>query len=196
MEETKRVRLHGMWHSTYSKRVEMALKIKDIPYEYVEEDLRNKSSSLLHTPRLLPDDPHPRSKVRFWASFIQQQLFESTGKFIRSDGEAQEKAREEVLEKMKVFEEGIKEFFAEDIRTIDDTKLGFMDILVSTTFSSYKAYEQVLGVKVLEPEKNPLLFTWVTSLNKLPIVQELLPPDDKLVAILQSIRQNALQSSN
>lgn len=104
-----------------------------------------------------------------------------------SDEEAQEKAVEEVQEKMKVLEEGIKEFSAEDIRTSDGKKLGFMDVLVSTTFSTYK---------VLEPEKNPLIYTRVTNLHVLPVVQELLPPHDKLVAILQGIRQDALKSSD
>lgn len=41
------VKLHGNWssHSTY--RVIWALSLKDIPYEYVEEDLTNESNSLL-----------------------------------------------------------------------------------------------------------------------------------------------------
>lgn len=48
MEEKKnKVTLHGMWASRYSKRVEIALKIKGILYEYVEEDLKNKSESLI-----------------------------------------------------------------------------------------------------------------------------------------------------
>jgi glutathione S-transferase len=119
------------------------------------------------------------------------------GKLILSDEEAQEKSVEEVQEKMKVLEESIKKkFSAEDIRTSDGKKLGFMDVLVSTTFSTYKAYEGVLGVKVLEPEKNPLIYTRVTNLHVLPVVQELLPPHDKLVAILQGIRQDALKSSD
>ncbi|OVA09026.1 Glutathione S-transferase [Macleaya cordata] len=48
MEEgQKAVKLHGMWGSYFSKKVELALKIKGIPYEYVEEDLTNKSKLLL-----------------------------------------------------------------------------------------------------------------------------------------------------
>jgi len=47
MAEKDKVILHGMWASPYSKRVELALNFKGIPYEYVEEDLRNKSELLL-----------------------------------------------------------------------------------------------------------------------------------------------------
>jgi glutathione S-transferase len=108
MEEEQKVKLYGMWASTYVKRVEVALRAKGIACEYIEEDLSNKSQALLQydpvhnevpvlvhngkpitessiileyidetwkqAPRLLPDDPYQRAKVRFWASFIQQQV--------------------------------------------------------------------------------------------------------------------------
>ncbi|KAK3226837.1 hypothetical protein Dsin_006699 [Dipteronia sinensis] len=47
MEGKNQVKLHGVWVSSYSKRVELALNIKGIPYEYIEEDLSNKSPLLL-----------------------------------------------------------------------------------------------------------------------------------------------------
>ncbi|KAK4381550.1 Glutathione S-transferase U9 [Sesamum angolense] len=47
MAEENKVVLHGLWSSTYVKRVELALKIKGIPFEYVEEDVLNKGPLLL-----------------------------------------------------------------------------------------------------------------------------------------------------
>ncbi|KAK6916243.1 Glutathione S-transferase, N-terminal [Dillenia turbinata] len=96
-----------MWASPFAKRVEVALKIKSIPYEWVEKDLKNKSDLLIkynpihrkvpvlvhngkpiseslvileyidetwtNSPRFMPSDPYKRSKLRFWANFIDQQ---------------------------------------------------------------------------------------------------------------------------
>lgn len=107
-EQRSKVTLHGMWISTYSKRVEIALKLKGILYEYVEEDLQNKSESLIqlnpvhkkipvlvhdgkpvaeslvileyidetwkNSPRFFPEDPYERAQVRFWVSYINQQV--------------------------------------------------------------------------------------------------------------------------
>jgi len=41
------VKLYGVWGSPFSRRVEIALKLKGIPYDYAEEDLQNKSPDVL-----------------------------------------------------------------------------------------------------------------------------------------------------
>lgn len=41
------MKLHGLWCSPFSRRVEIALSLKDIPYDYIEEDIQNKSPELL-----------------------------------------------------------------------------------------------------------------------------------------------------
>ncbi|XP_068306446.1 glutathione S-transferase U9-like [Pyrus communis] len=225
MEGENGVKLHGMWASTYSKKVELALRLKGVPYEYIEEDLSNKSQQLLqynpvhkkvpvlvhngkpivesyvileyidetwnNAPKILPEDPYERAKVRFWASYIQQQLFEGMSRVVTSEGEAQEKALEEVFARLGVFEKGMKEYLRGGDPFTNGENLGLLDILMVATFGPYKAHEQVLGFKMLDPDRNPLLFSWVAAMNEHPLVKELDPPHDKLVRLLQFIKQTS-----
>ncbi|KAJ3700558.1 hypothetical protein LUZ61_004263 [Rhynchospora tenuis] len=47
MYEVKEVKLYGTWGSTYTAVVQNALKLKEVKYKYVQEDLENKSEELL-----------------------------------------------------------------------------------------------------------------------------------------------------
>ncbi|KAH9603886.1 hypothetical protein KSS87_000623 [Heliosperma pusillum] len=222
MGDEVEVRVHGMWASTYSKRVELALKIKGIPYEYVEEDLMNKSQALLeynpihkkvpvlvhngkpiveslvileyidevwpdHAPRLLPRDPVDRARVRFWSGFLQNQLLESVLKLVMSSGEEQEKALDELHEKMTIMEQEMGDIIPKDISSIQSKSLGLLDIQVICTLGAYKAHEQVLGVKILDPHKHSLIYAWVNAMMDLPMIKEITPPHDNVVNFIQMI---------
>ncbi|KAK7411396.1 hypothetical protein VNO78_02829 [Psophocarpus tetragonolobus] len=229
MAEQNKVILHGMWASPYAKRVELALNFKGIPYEYVEEDLKNKSESLLkynpvhkkvpvlvHNgkaivesmvileyidetwkdgPTLLPSDPYKRAQTRFWANFIQDQLMESSSLIVKTVGEAQQKAIDHVYEKLKVLEDGMKIYMGEGSVDVENN-FGILDVVFCALFGAYKAHEEVFGMKFIEPEKFPVLFSWLMAIVEIEAVKNAALPHEKVVGILQHFRQSALKSSS
>ncbi|KAL6183114.1 hypothetical protein ACLB2K_044525 [Fragaria x ananassa] len=231
MAEETRVILHGNRLSPYVKRVEMALKIKGIPYEFVEEDLKNKSPLLFKynpvhkripvlvhngkplaeslvileyideawktSPQLLPEDPYRRARVHFWASFLHQQLFEAIVLVIKTDGEARQKTIKEMFNKLKLLEDGVKDLFSDGIPLVVDNNInvGLLDVLMFSIFDSYEAHEQVLGIKVIDPEKTPVIYSWIKSINELHVVKELHIPHEKVLASVKLFRKLSMNST-
>ncbi|XP_031278225.1 glutathione S-transferase U8-like [Pistacia vera] len=99
-----------MWGSTYSKRIELALRVKGIPYEYVEEDLSNRSP-------LFKNCIFAHYKLKWYDLYMQ--LSEAVKKLSTSDEDTKEKAIEEVFEKMEALEKGLGELFPEGAPKMD-----------------------------------------------------------------------------
>ncbi|KAE8124038.1 hypothetical protein FH972_018950 [Carpinus fangiana] len=103
---------------------------------------------------------------------------------------------EETFEKIKLVEEGIKSIFPEGIiPPIHHDNVGVLEMVFLSIFGPYKVHEEVFGVKIIGPEKTPLLFSWLKALLEVPVVKEALPPHEKLVGFLKYIRQSALNST-
>ncbi|XP_030960027.1 glutathione S-transferase U10-like [Quercus lobata] len=220
MEEKQgEVVLIGTWASSACTRVELALKLKGIPYEYVEEDLKNKSELLLShnpvhkkvpvlvhngksiaesliileyieecwntTPKLLPEDPHQRAKVRFWANYYDQKVVPIFHIILRAKGkEEREKAIEDLSQVLKVLEEGIEKDFPGQNPFFNGESLGYLGIAIGSNGCNYKAVNEAMHA-VLISEKNPKFLSWVNAMKNCPLVEETLPPHDKLVARLR-----------
>lgn len=125
---------------------------------------------------------------------LHVQVYETMFSVMKTDGEAQETAIEELYEKLKTFEEGMKGLFP-DGTPYDGKNMGILDILMCITFGPYKAQGEVLGVKIIDPEKNPLIFSWVNALIEVPEVKDLSPPFEKIIEVLHTFRNYALKSS-
>ncbi|XP_068307573.1 glutathione S-transferase U9-like [Pyrus communis] len=130
MEGENGVKLHGMRATTYSKRVELALRLKGVRYEYTAEDLSKSELLLEYDPvhknvLVLVHNGKPIAESYIVLEYIDEtwnsapkilpedpyrraKLFEGTSQVARSQGEAQKKALEEVFARLGAFEEGME----------------------------------------------------------------------------------------
>lgn len=125
-------------------------------------------------------------------------MFERTILVIKSDGEVQQRVIKELLEKLMVLEEGMKNTFTDDhegTTSIKHENIGLLNVVLISCIGNYKFQEEVLGFKLIDLEKTPLIFSWLTALFEIPAVKEAAPLPEKIVGFLKNLRQNALKST-
>lgn len=125
------------------------------------------------------------------------QLFEAMVLVLKTIGEVQEKAIREVSEKVELLEAGLKGLFPYGIPSFDEysKNVTLLDVLILAHLSAYEALDEVLGLKLINSEKTPLLVSCITTLIELPAVKESLMPHETIVAFLKSFRENALKAA-
>ncbi|URE32762.1 glutathione s-transferase [Musa troglodytarum] len=85
---------------------------------------------------LLPADPYGRAKARYWADFIDKEIFECGLKLWKLEGEKQDEARDQFLRALKILEGelGEKKYFGGDT-------FGFVDVTLVPVVAWYRTYE-------------------------------------------------------
>ncbi|KAM1038058.1 hypothetical protein ACFX13_033520 [Malus domestica] len=212
------VKLLGVWGSPYSRRVEIALKLKNVEYEFVEEDLQSKSALLLKSnpvhqkiPVLLHNGK-PLAESQVILEYIDETWKEGFP-ILPKDPYERAQARfwarfidEKCLpatykvlwgceEHEKAVEEAcellkILENELKDKKFFAGETVGLVDIVANFIGYWLRAIQEVVGVELLTKEKLPKLYNWSDEFCS--VFQESLPPKDKLVAHIRG----RLQSTN
>ncbi|KAL5807023.1 hypothetical protein ACOSQ4_029756 [Xanthoceras sorbifolium] len=204
------VKLFGVWGSPFSRRVEIALKIKGVEYEYIEEDLANKSPLLLkYNPvhKKVPVLVHNRKPIAESVVIIEyidetwkhnpilpQDPYERAltrfwAKFI--DEKCLPALWNSTWSKGKDREAAIEEA-SQHLNTLENElkdkkffggeEIGLVDIVASFVGFWFGALQEVSGLELLTEEKVPKLCKWSYEVVNQSVIKENLPSRDKLIA--------------
>ncbi|XP_073304071.1 probable glutathione S-transferase [Primulina huaijiensis] len=209
------VKLLGCWRSPFSWRVEMALKLKGVEYEYVEEDLSNKSPLLLQSnpvhkkiPVLLHNaKPIPESLVileyidetwengrpilpknpydRAMARFWAK-FFDET--CLPAFMKAYLSAEEEQVKAKEEVEKLLK-FLDDELKGkkfFGGDSIGFVDI--AGNFLAYWCViiAELVGIELITKDKFPNLCAWIEEYLNSSFVKQHMPDREKLTESLRA----------
>ncbi|XP_042507845.1 probable glutathione S-transferase [Macadamia integrifolia] len=216
------VKVMGMWISPFSRRVELALKLKGVPYEYIKEDLANKSPLLLkYNPihKKIPVLLHNENIIiesivileyieETWEGYsllpedpYQRALARFWVKFI--DEKCAPAVWIACWSEGKEQEKAMEEAW-EHLRTLENElkgkkffggeTIGFVDIAANSIAFGVGIFEEVTGTKLLDKEKLPILCRWIEEFLSCEVVKECLPPREESLKYFQA-RKEAITAS-
>ncbi|XP_078180458.1 glutathione S-transferase U10-like [Carex rostrata] len=124
---------------------------------------------------LLPQDPYLRSKVRFWADFFYQKMVPASYTIRTTEGEAKNKAVEEFLGRLKTLEDGINKDVHVHGPFIHGEEPGLLDVILGQFKTGSQLLEQrrLAGVKLLDKEHHPPLWSYMDAYAEFAVVKEL-----------------------
>ncbi|KAI3431965.1 uncharacterized protein J3R85_007849 [Psidium guajava] len=121
---------------------------------------------------LLPSDPYERARARFWGDCVDKKL--SLGRVVwASTGAAQDAAKEEFIEGLKVLEGelGDKAYFGGD-------RFGYVDVSLIPFYSWFYTLEKLANIKV--GKECPKLEGWAKRCMQRESVAKSLPDQPKV----------------
>ncbi|XP_030537154.1 glutathione S-transferase U19-like [Rhodamnia argentea] len=130
---------------------------------------------------LLPSDPHERACARFWADYVDKKI-PVIGAVWASTGEAQEAAKKEYIEGLKVLEGelGDKAYFGGD-------RFGYVDVSLIPFYSWFYALETFSDFS--HEEECPKLVGWAKRCMQRESVAKSLPDSHKVYDFMLELRK-------
>ena len=206
--------LLGKWASPFSNRVDLALKLKGVPYKYSEEDLANKSADLLRynpvhkkVPVLVHNgNPLPESLIiveyidetwknnpllprdpyeRALARFWSKTLDDKILPAIWNACWSDENGREKAVEEALEALKILQEAL-KDKKFFGGESIGLVDIAANFIGYWVAILQEIAGLELLTIEKFPKLYNWSQDFINHPVIKEGLPPRDELFAFFKA----------
>ncbi|XP_077242166.1 putative glutathione S-transferase [Tasmannia lanceolata] len=218
MEELK---LFGSFISPFSRRVEWALKLKGIEYEFVGEDIINKSPSLLKYNSVHKKFPvllHNGKPIV--VSLVILEYIEETWKenpLLPDDPHEKAMARfwakfidekSLALGRIAFFSQGEErekalELTWEALKTLDEEikgkkffggeNIGLVDLVAGVIAYWFPVFDEIADLNLLFEQKFPSLYAWRENFIKVPAIKENILPQDQMLAIYRERKKKLLQ---
>lgn len=216
-EEEEEVKLHGFWASPFVYKVIWSLKFKGIKYDYIEEDLSNKSQLLsqynpIHQKvPVLVHGGKPIAESHVILEYIEETwphspllpnnaLDRALARFWIHFGTqngwtfysffiASEAAKEAAAKDVVELLKLLEEQCLGNKKFFGGGKLNLVDISFGWLTLWFDCIQEVVGIKVLEPTTLPRLHAWATIFKDHPLIKESLPDPQKLLAHYRRLRE-------
>ncbi|CAK8578587.1 unnamed protein product [Lathyrus sativus] len=209
MKGNQDVKLLNFLLSPVGRRVEWALKLKGVDYEYIEEDIFNKSNLLLElnpVHKKVPVLVHGQKSIA--ESLIILEYIDETWKqypllplhpYEKSRARFWAKLSDEKLAlgswraMVRKGEEGEKylkearevmEKLEEEIngkKFFGGNNIGYLDLALGWITCWLPIWEEIGSMQVLDPLKCPSISSWKINFLNDPVIKDNLPPKDKMI---------------
>ncbi|XP_075512469.1 glutathione S-transferase U8-like [Primulina tabacum] len=217
------LQLFGTWGSPFSKRVEMGLKLKGLEYEFIEEDIKNKSPLLqkynpvhqkvpvlLHKGKPIAeslvileyiDDTWdvgspilPKSPYdRAMARFWAKFIDEKCIPTLRKACWSVGSEQEKAKEEAAILLK-LLDSQVEGKKFFGGDTFGLVDIAASFIAYWFGILAECGEVQILNKDKFPNLCEWIDVFTNNSFVKEILPPKDILTEKFKALFQAAKQA--
>ncbi|GAY42330.1 hypothetical protein CUMW_065990 [Citrus unshiu] len=217
------VKLHGVWASAFCYRVIWALKLKGIAYDYIEEDLSNKSALLLkYNPvhKKVPVLVHDEKSVCESIVILEyiEEMWPYNPSLMPSDPYdralahfwikfAEDRVRFRTLANAIKDQENTMKEILEMLKTVEEhgvgekkffhgDKIGLVDIAFASIVYWLQIIEDVARVKLFESHKFTSLHGRFENFKRVREIEENLPNRDELLVFFKRRREKLVASSS